>query len=90
MNQNEINRLKDEITYLHEQLLPLRGGKIIDTTIATDELGVWPVLVVKTDTYTLEVLVMRDPEGNGPGTLSIQQIIEPAKPERKSRKKKKE
>lgn len=73
------SRADSEKKYVEGYLEPLVGGSITAIgAIVEDDFGfpeVWQVLRVKlADGKVVDLVVSRDPEGNGPGHLFIEEI----------------
>lgn len=62
---------KNDRNYLLESLEMLVGGTIVsvDTQAEDEEWQQWPIIRVKKDDIEYELMVSRDDEGNGPGTI---------------------
>ena len=57
---------------MNEYYSQLIGYEIIGFQIDGEGIDAWPVLVVKKEEETLQLIVSRDPEGNGPGFVFIE------------------
>jgi hypothetical protein len=73
-----------EIEFTVKHLMQLEGGTITHVGVAVEDFNegisdkpmweVLPVLTVTKDDKTYQVVVLQDPEGNGPGWLDIDEV----------------
>ena len=61
-----------DMKWMNEYYSQLIGYEIIGFQIDGEGIDAWPVLVVKKEEETLQLIVSRDPEGNGPGFVFIE------------------
>ena len=61
---------------LEEYYTQMVGFKIIGFRMDDEGIDSWPVFTVKKGAETLQMVVSRDQEGNGPGFMFIEDVKE--------------
>lgn len=71
-----MSRSKKKPDHLVEHLMSLQGGTILGVAVTTDDVGAHDriaALIVEKDGKKMNCWILRDPEGNGPGWLDIEE-----------------
>ena len=63
--------MEKQRAFLHRELSPLLGAKVVKVALSIADGDVWPVLEFRCKDGVRHVVVQRDAEGNGPGWLHV-------------------